>query len=138
MTNLVLTFIGVLIAVLTFYFQFNKEPKKKISNLKEMVLVQFKINQQLSIDLKNSLKSFTSKTGCHNEIFIPGFSFSQYIELLDDSQKTNLSNKLYQEIKKNNIDNEHYYHSALESLKTQYESLNILYNAVKIKFDNIS
>lgn len=53
-----LTF-GTIITFFTFYYQFQKQPNKEVSDLKEMVLVQFKINQKLSIDLIFSyLKQF--------------------------------------------------------------------------------
>ncbi len=85
-----LTILGVVIAIITFYLQFHKHPKQETSHLKEILLVQFKMNQKLSIDLKRDLEKYASITNSFDNLMFTGITFRQYINELDNSQKSNL------------------------------------------------
>ncbi len=71
---------GTIVAALTFYYQFQEQPKREISDLKEMVLTQFKVNQKLSIDLKNNLEKYVSQTDSYDDPFLDWITFRGYIK----------------------------------------------------------
>lgn len=132
-----LTILGVVIAIITFYLQFHKHPKQETSHLKEILLVQFKMNQKLSIDLKRDLEKYASITNSFDNLMFTGITFRQYINELDKSQKNNLSDELYLRVKNMNSENNHYFQSMYDSLKTQYQNLEMLHTETKIKLNNI-
>lgn len=115
---------GTIVAALTFYYQFQEQPKREISDLKEMVLTQFKVNQKLSIDLKNNLEKYVSQTDSYDDPFLDWITFRGYINVLDKSQKTNLSDESFLKVKNLNSSNTILFQSFYDSLKSQYEELN--------------
>lgn len=129
---------GTIVAALTFYYQFQEQPKREISDLKEMVLTQFKVNQKLSIDLKNNLEKYVSQTDSYDDPFLDWITFRGYINVLDKSQKTNLSDESFLKVKNLNSSNTILFQSFYDSLKSQYEELNKLNILMEIKLNDLA
>ena len=129
---------GTIVAALTFYYQFQKQPKREVSDLKEMVLTQFKVNQKLSIDLKNNLEKYVSQTDSYDDPFLNWITFRGYINRLDKSQKTNLSDESFLKVKNLNSSNTILFQSFYDSLKSQYEELNKLNILMEIKLNDLA
>ena len=129
---------GTIVAALTFYYQFQKQPKGEVSDLKEMVLTQFKVNQKLSIDLKNNLEKYVSQTDSYDDPFLDWITFRGYINRLDKSQKTNLSDESFLKVKNLNSSNTILFQSFYDSLKSQYEELNKLNILMEIKLNDLA
>ena len=129
---------GTIVAALTFYYQFQKQPKREVSDLKEMVLTQFKVNQKLSIDLKNNLEKYVSQTDSYDDPFLDWITFRGYINVLDKSQKTNLSDESFLKVKNLNSSNTILFQSFYDSLKSQYEELNKLNILMEIKLNGLA
>ncbi|WP_431166335.1 hypothetical protein [Tenacibaculum halocynthiae] len=125
------------VGIITFYYNNYKQPKKTSTKLKEALLLQFKMNQTLSINLKKDLEEYASKTSSLDKDIFSGITFRQYIIELQKSQKTNLSEDLYSEIETTNYDNDLYLQSMYDSLKTQYHNLELIKNETTIKLDNL-
>ena len=131
-----LSILGFIIAALTFYYNFQKNPKKEIFKLKEAVLVQFRANKKISIELRSYLEKYSTITNSHNEFINPQYTYSQYIKHLENSQQTNLSEDLFNQVKDTQYDNRHILESMLESLQLQYKNLDLSLNTIKIKLYN--
>lgn len=131
------TILGVVFAGLTFYYQFNKEPKKETSHLKEIVLVQFKMNQKLSFDLKSNLEKYASLTNSMDKLMLEGITFRQYINELDNSLNKGLSDEMYLTVKNMKTDNNHVFQSMYDSLKVQYKNLEMLQVESRFKLNSI-
>ena len=58
--ELVVGFLGLVIAIITLKLTFFSRPRKELENLK----VQFKTTQQLSIDVKNKLIKIATEQNC--------------------------------------------------------------------------
>ena len=103
-----------------------------------MVLTQFKVNQKLSIDLKNNLEKYVSQTDSYDDPFLDWITFRGYINRLDKSQKTNLSDESFLKVKNLNSSNTILFQSFYDSLKSQYEELNKLNILMEIKLNGLA
>ena len=101
---------GVVLAAITFIYQFYLKPKEKFSHLK----IQFRATQRLSlrIDMYDT----------RNQFLMPGITYQDYLSLMEKSYDENLSDKLLEKISslklsESNID------SMTKSLEIQFEAL---------------
>ena len=129
--------ISLLIAIFGFYHQFKLAPKKKLQQKKESLLAQFKSTQRLSIEVSTLLHKYAALTNSYDEHIFQVISFRTYIDQMESSREVNLSNKLYEEIKGMQIDNQDYYDSFLKILHTQYENLQLIHTEAKLKLEQV-
>ena len=114
----IITIIGVVIAIITFIYQFHLKPKEKLSHLK----IQFKATQRLSLQVQEELREFIEKYDAGDQFLMPGITYQAYLAQMDRSFDENLSGRLLKEVESlkpldNTID------SMLKSLETQFEAL---------------
>lgn len=114
----IMTIIGVVIAIITFIYQFHLKPKEKLSHLK----IQFKATQRLSLQVQEELREFIEKYDAEDQFLMPGITYQAYLAQIEKSFDENLSDRLLKEVESlkpsdNTID------SMLKSLETQFEAL---------------
>lgn len=114
----IIAIIGVVIAIMTFIYQFYRNPKEKFSHLK----IQFKATQRLSLQVQAELREFIEKYDAENQFLMPGITYQAYLAQMERSFNENLSDRLLEEVESlkpsdNTID------SMLKSLETQFEAL---------------
>lgn len=101
----VIGILGIVIAVLTFVFQFFSKPKKELHHLK----IQFKATQKLSLQVQNELERYIFKYDAEDKYMFPGMTFKACLAEMKRSFKENLSDELLDGIEslklsKTNID----------------------------------
>lgn len=114
----IITIIGVVIAIITFIYQFHLKPKEKLSHLK----IQFKATQRFSLQVQEELREFIEKYDAGDQFLMPGITYQAYLAQMERSFDENLSGRLLKEVESlkpldNTID------SMLKSLETQFEAL---------------
>lgn len=114
----IIAIIGVIVAVITFIYQFHLKPKEKLSHLK----IQFKATQRLSLQVQEELRKFIEKYDAGDQFLMPGITYQAYLAQMERSFDENLSGRLLKEVESlkpldNTID------SMLKSLETQFEAL---------------
>ena len=86
--------IGLMIAILTFWFSFCRKPKEELEHLK----VLFKSTQKISQDLQIELDNYINETESWDLDMFPNISFSSYLTEMKNSYKENLSDELYNKL----------------------------------------
>ena len=109
---------GVVLAAITFIYQFYLKPKEKFSHLK----IQFRATQRLSLRVQEELRQCIDMYDTRNQFLMPGITYQDYLSLMEKSYDENLSDKLLEKISslklsENNID------SMTKSLEIQFEAL---------------
>ena len=131
--ELVVGFLGLVIAIITLKLTFFSRPRKELENLK----VQFKATQQLSIDIKNKLIKIATEQNCWDQILFNGITYDAYIKGLEHSQNTNLSNKQFEQLKTPPL-TKHNIQSMLQSIEKQQSALLEIQSSLTLYFLNES
>lgn len=102
------------------------EPTEEMDNLK----AHFLMNQQLSIEIQEILKSFITEKNAADKIFYDDMTFSKYLDFVKSTHEESLSEKIYK-----NLDEPIYSRSnimsMLSSLQTQNTNLLIVKNMLQ-------
>ncbi|WP_299535535.1 hypothetical protein [Ulvibacterium sp.] len=120
--------IGLIIAILTFYYSFFRKPKEELDNLK----IQFKPTQQLSKKLQVELENYINATDSWNHPMFPNISFGAYLTEMKESYKENLSDDLYKKLDTLNL-TKPIIRSRTKSLETQFNALQQLQIELRIR-----
>lgn len=114
----IITIIGVVIAIITFIYQFHLKPKGKLSHLK----IQFKATQRLSLQVQEELREFIEKYDAGDQFLMPGITYQAYLAQIEKSFDENLSDRLLKEVESLKP-SDYTIDSMLKSLETQFEAL---------------
>lgn len=114
----IMTIIGVVIAIITFIYQFHLKPKEKLSHLK----IQFKATQRLSLQVQEELREFIEKYDAEDQFLMPGITYQAYLAQIEKSFDENLSDRLLKEVESLKP-SDYTIDSMLKSLETQFEAL---------------
>ncbi|MFT7901307.1 hypothetical protein VBY74_15140 [Tenacibaculum ascidiaceicola] len=110
--------IGVLIAMLTFWYSFYRKPNDELEHLK----AQYKSTQQLSKELQVELENYIKKTNSWDTPLFPNISYGSYLIEMKESYKENLSDDLYNKLDTMNL-TKPIIKSMVNSLETQFNAL---------------
>jgi hypothetical protein len=100
-TNILIGVIGLIVAIAGYSLAkqtFNKEHVEKPEEDKTNLIANFNAVRNLSIDVKNRLEKYAQEKSAYDEQLWPGVTIGQYIKLLQESQDTNLSPKLLNDL----------------------------------------
>lgn len=127
----IIAIIGLVIALITFIWQFYFNPKEEYSHLK----VQFKANQRLSLQVQRKLEQYINKYDAGDQYLMPGITYQDYLLQMRKSFEENLSDRLLKELdslklSKSNID------SMVKSLEVQHTALSQIDSQLCIKLDS--
>ena len=114
----IIAIIGVIVAVITFIYQFHLKPKEKLSHLK----IQFKATQRLSLQVQEELRKFIEKYDAGDQFLMPGITYQAYLAKMERSFDENLSDRLLKEVESLKP-SDYTIDSMLKSLETQFEAL---------------
>ncbi|MFT0463939.1 hypothetical protein [Bacteroides thetaiotaomicron] len=114
----IIAIIGVIVAVITFIYQFHLKPKEKLSHLK----IQFKATQRLSLQVQEELRKFIEKYDAGDQFLMPGITYQAYLAQMERSFDENLSDRLLKEVESLKP-SDYTIDSMLKSLETQFEAL---------------
>ena len=114
----IIAILGVIVAVITFIYQFHLKPKEKLSHLK----IQFKATQRLSLQVQEELRKFIEKYDAGDQFLMPGITYQAYLAQMERSFDENLSDRLLKEVESLKP-SDYTIDSMLKSLETQFEAL---------------
>lgn len=114
----IIAIIEVIVAVITFIYQFHLKPKEKLSHLK----IQFKATQRLSLQVQEELRKFIEKYDAGDQFLMPGITYQAYLAQMERSFDENLSDRLLKEVESLKP-SDYTIDSMLKSLETQFEAL---------------
>lgn len=119
--------IGLIIAIITFIYQFYRKPKEEFSHLKK----QFEATQKLSLQVQDELEQYIIKYDVQDQYMFPGMTYKACLAEMKRTFKDNLSDEVFKKLKsiklsKTNLD------SMNESLKTQYSALSQIHHKLRI------
>lgn len=124
--TILLTIVGLIIALPTYLRTFSQPPKPNIENDILAFQVKFKLVQSIHLDTQNLLKGFIAKHDCGNEKMMEGFTYSQYLKAMDEAFPNSNSDKVLGNIlpkitSKPQID------LLMDEINIQYRALNPIY-----------
>ena len=126
--EILITIIGLIIALLTFWYSFYRKPKEELDHLK----VQFNATQQLSKEVQRELENYINNTKSREQLMYPNITFGSYLIEMRESYKENLSDDLYNKL--NNLKlTKPIIKSMTESLETQFKALQQIQIELKIR-----
>lgn len=119
--------IGLVIAIITFIYQFYRKTKEEFSHLKK----QFKGTQKLSLQVQDELEQYIIKYDVQDQYMFPGMTYKACLAEMRRAFEENLSDEVFNKLKsaklsKTNID------SMNESLKNQYSALSQIHHKLRI------
>ncbi len=126
--EIIIGILGLIIAVLTFWYSFYKKPKEELLHLK----AQFKATQKLSENLQVELENYIAKTNSADQPIFPNISFGSYLNEMKESYKENLSDELYNKLDNLNL-SKSINQSMIESLETQFSALQQIQIEIKMR-----
>jgi len=131
--EIIIGILGLLIAIITFYFSYFKEPKEEIDHLK----VQFRATQSLSKEVQNKIEKYATKTNSWDKLILPNITFEAYLKQMKEAYDENLSDELFKrlfntKLTKPNIQ------SMTKSLETQFSALQQMNTQAKVLLDQIN
>lgn len=138
MTNEILTaiIIGIVsigISLWIIKLQFYSKPKRELEHLK----LQFRINQELSLNIKKNIEELIDMYGLGNNYIFEGMKYQTYYELLIKHYNESLSHERYSDLdlfKKNR----EAILSATRSLENQFSNLNQVYIQTNVTLKEIA
>ncbi|WP_127124434.1 hypothetical protein [Pseudoflavitalea rhizosphaerae] len=118
MIEIAIGILGLIIAWITLRKTFYSPPKEE----KENFLAYFLATQKLSRELSELMTTYATERNALDLDLYPGISYRTYISALIDSQNSNLSNSLFEELSASNLTKSNLA-SMLKSLEAQQEDL---------------
>lgn len=130
--EIVLSIVGILVAIVTFYFSYYSKPTEELNNLK----AQFRVTQQLSKSVQNNIEEYANRMNSWEHPIFEGITFRAYLNQMKKSYEENLSNKLFNELSrlkltKANIE------SMTKSLESQQSALLQIQTEAKIRLNQL-
>ena len=120
--------IGLVIAIITFWYSFYRKPKEELEHLK----IQFKSTQKLSKELQGELENYITRTDSWDLQMFPNISFRSYLTEMKESYKKNLSDELYNTLDSMNL-TKPIIQSMTKSIETQFDALNQIQIELRIR-----
>lgn len=133
-TEILIGLAGLLIALAAFIKSQKPQeikfplPKDEMLGLK----MQFIINQKLSIEIQELLKSYIQLNQCSDELFYRNLTFSKYLDFLKNNYEEHLSEAVYEKTLSERIYTRPVIESMSKSLENQYNNLMLVKNHIKI------
>ncbi|SHG83138.1 hypothetical protein [Flagellimonas flava] len=125
--------LGLVIAILTFWYSFYRKPKEELNHLK----VQFKATQKLSKDLQVELERYITETNSWDHQMFTNISFGSYLTEMKESYKQNLSDELYDKL--DNLDlTKSTILSMTKSIETQFNALQQIQIEIRMRSREIN
>ena len=116
------------VAIITYRKDHIIKPKEELEFLK----IQFMSNRSLSISVTDQLEKYCQDKNAYEELIFPEITIKKYIELLKQSQFTNLSLEILEEAIKLSPTSP-MIHSMTKSLEQQFNELQKVDDWIKSK-----
>lgn len=126
--GLVISILGVIVSFYAIKLQFFSAPNEELEHLR----VQFRANQELSIQVQNELDCIIKKFNVGNKMLFPGITYSIYLENMRSSYKENLSEDLYNSLLTLNLSKSNI-SSMRKSLEEQFGALSQLHSFFRMQ-----
>lgn len=127
-----LAIVGVLIAIITFYFSFYRKPTGELDNFK----AQFRATQKLSMQVQQAIEEYASRTNSWENPIFSDFTFRTYLKQMKESYRTNLSDELYDQVFRSKLTIANI-GSMLKDLEKQQSSLLEIQTEVNMRLKQI-
>jgi CRISPR/Cas system CMR-associated protein Cmr5 small subunit len=133
-TEILIGLAGLLIAIAAFIKSHKPQeivfpvPREEMHGLK----MQFIINQKLSIEIQDLLKSYIESSQCSDELFYQNLTFSKYLDFLKNKHVESLSETVYEKTLSERIYTRPVIENMSKSLENQYNNLMLVKNQIKI------
>lgn len=126
--GLLLTLAGLIYSRNTFQKEYVDKPNEEKQNL----IIQFKATQSLSKKLYVDLLAVVERNNAFEQEAWPSITYRQYLEELENSHKTNLSDECLDAFKSDIPSGT--IQSMTRSLEQQFDALNLMYTDVKVRY----
>lgn len=133
--NLLIGLVGLILTLIGLYYakqSYKKDHIDKPNEEKLHLLAQFKSTQALSNMVYNGLYAYVASNNYFDNDMWPGITYSTYLDQMKKSQGENLSDELYDKLLKEDFPSATM-QSMCKSLETQFESLMLIHNEIKLK-----
>jgi len=112
------TILGTIIAVHQY-----QQSKAEVPDAKETLLAQFTVSRKLIDSIIDELTNYAIQNNAYSDLFVNGTTFKGYIAYLKDMRDKELSNNMYDELKKLKL-NKSNIEAMLSGLEKQILSFN--------------
>lgn len=116
--EIIIGILGLIIAWLTFKYTFFSKPKEELDHLK----ILFKSTQRLSLDVRQMIEKYIKNNNAENKLMFENATFGNYLKLMKESFKENLSDELFDKIDKSALTKTNI-SSMINSLEKQFKAL---------------
>jgi hypothetical protein len=128
-TELIIGGIGLIIAIVTFVQSQKPQEVKFTKPTEEMV--NFKINQKMSLEIQDLLKNYIEKNDCADELFFQNLTFSKYLEFVKSNFEECLSDQVYEKTLSDKTYTRPIIETMSNSLQSQFNNLMLTKNYIK-------
>lgn len=129
--GLALTFIGVVIAILTYLRTFSPPIEKSINNDVLILKTKFKLVQSIHLETQNLIRKYIHSTNAKHHEMINGITFGQFLEAMESEFENSNSDKVLEDVLKLEL-NKQLVEVFITEIDKQYDALNTIYQKMKI------